>query len=138
MADDVTYEWVDGPDSGGPHPATREEWARVCDVVAERGWMALNRTYTRVLLARRGEDIVGFHVMQLVPHTEPLYVAPTERGTGIAEEMADRMVEFLKGANVRGWITIADSPHAKALCEERGMTRIKSPVYQALGTETVQ
>jgi hypothetical protein len=41
------------------------------------------------------------------------------------------MVEFLTDAKARGWIVIADSPEAKKLCEDRGMTRVKSPVYIA-------
>jgi GNAT superfamily N-acetyltransferase len=129
MADDVTYEWVDGPDSGGPHPATREEWEAIDARLVESGWMSLNRTLTRVLLAKRDREIVGFHVMQLLPHAEPLYVAPTERGTKLASELADRMVEFLKASNARGWMVLAGNAHTEKLCRERGMKKIASSVY---------
>jgi len=34
-------------------------------------------------------------------------------------------------AGARGWISIADSPHAEALCKREGMTLVKSKVYKA-------
>jgi hypothetical protein len=133
MADnEITFEWIDGPDAkDAPRPATHAEWDAIDEVCAARGWMSLNRTLTRVLVAKRGEEIVGFHVMQLVPHTEPLYVAPAERGTELAASLADQMVEFMLSVKARGWLVIADSPHAKKMCEERGMTKVKSPVFMA-------
>jgi Acetyltransferase (GNAT) domain len=132
MADDnaVRFEWLDGPDSQGPRPATREEWDAIDEVCAARGWMSLNRSLTRVLVAKRSDVIVGFHVMQLVPHAEPLYVNAAERGTELAAQLADRMLEFLVSVNARGWFVVADSPFAKTMCEERGMTKVKAPVYR--------
>jgi hypothetical protein len=130
-AEDIKFEWIDGPDSRGPRPATHEEWDAIDEVCAARGWMSLNRTLTRVLVATRDGKIVGFHVMQLVPHTEPLYVYVAERGTDLAARLADQMVEFMLSVKARGWLVIADSPHAKKMCEERGMMKVKSPVYVA-------
>jgi GNAT superfamily N-acetyltransferase len=131
-ADEIRFEWIDGPDNErGTRPATREEWEQIDDICAIRGWASLNRVLTRILVAWRGEKIVGFHVMQFWPHLEPLFVVPSERGTGLAEQLADRMVEFVTEAKARGWIVIADSPYAKKMCEDRGMTKIKSPVYIA-------
>jgi hypothetical protein len=130
MADDVTYEWVDGPDSAGPRPATREEWGFICDTFVERSWMMPNRSLTRILLAKRGEEIVGFHVMQLVPHAEPMWVDKAERGTGLAADMADQMVKFLKDSDARGWLVLAGDPVTEKLCRERGMEKIASAVYR--------
>jgi hypothetical protein len=132
MADDITFEWIDGPDAkDAPRPATHEEWDAIDEVCAARGWMSLNRTLTRILVAKRDDRIVGFIVLQLVPHTEPLYVDPAERGTDLAATLADQMVEFLLSVKARGWLVIADSPHARQLCEDRGMQKVKSPVYIA-------
>jgi hypothetical protein len=135
MADqeEIRFEWIDGPEMpNAPRPATDEEWDAIEDVCAARGWMSLNRTLTRVLCAKRGDEIVGFHVMQLAPHAEPLYVATAERGTELAAQLADRMVEFLISIKARGWFVVADSPFAKKMCEERGMAKVKSPVYRTL------
>jgi hypothetical protein len=131
MDEDIKFEWIDGPDSQGPRPATHEEWDAIDEVCAARGWMSLNRTLTRILVAKREDAIVGFIVLQLVPHSEPLYVAPSERGTDLAASLADQMVEFLLSVKARGWMVVADNPHAKKLCEDRGMTKVKSPVFIA-------
>lgn len=126
----IRFEWIDGPDAvDAPRPATREEWDAIDDICNARGWMSLSRSYSRVLVAHRGDRMIGFHVLQLLPHAEPQYVNPDERGTGIAQQLADQMVAFLEGIKARGWMVIADSPFAEKMCKERGMTRIKSPVY---------
>jgi len=117
-----TYRWVDGP------TATNEEWDKIEGILASRGWMSLNRATSRVLVAEL-DGKLAFHVFQLVPYCGPLFVPPSMRGTGVAEELANRMVDFLAEINVRGWIVVADSPHASKLCEERGMDKVNSPVY---------
>jgi len=130
--DEIRFEWIDGPDNErGLRPATKAEWERIDDLCLVNGWPSLNRTLTRILVAFRGEEIVGFHVMQFFPHAEPMWVDESERGGSLAGSLADQMVKFLRDVKCRGWLVIADSPHARKLCEERGMTRVKSPVYIA-------
>lgn len=125
MSGGVEYRWIDGP------TATAEEWDRVEGVLAVRGWMSLNRPTSRILVAEREGELLGFMVMQLVPHTEPLWVRPSERGSGIAESLADQMVEFMFSVQSRGWMVVADNPMAAKLCEARGMMKVDAPVYVA-------
>lgn len=124
---EISYRIVDGasmPDA---------EWSAVEAVLAARGWMSLNRMTTPVIaLAERGGMIVGFLVLQLIPHTEPLYVAPDERGTEVAGTLADMMLGFLQRNQARGWMVIAENVHAERLCEARGMVKVMHPVYVAL------
>jgi hypothetical protein len=128
--DGARFEWVDGPDAvDAPRPATKAEWDAIDDVCIARGWMSISRRFSRVLVAYRGDTMIGFHVFQMVPHAEPQYVNVDERGTGLAERMADQMAAFLEGAKARGWMVVADSPFAEKMCKARGMVRIKSPVY---------
>lgn len=119
---DVRYRWIDGP------TATEEEWQRIDDVLANRGWASLNRQTTRILVAERGNEF-AFHIFQLVPYCGPLYLPRSMRGTGIAEELADQMMAFLVENNARGWLVTAESPHAAKLCENRGMMRVPYPTY---------
>jgi len=119
---DITYRWVDGP------TATDEEWSKIDDVLATRGWASLNRYTSRILIAERGNEF-AFHVFQLVPYCGPLYVPRSMRGQGIAEDLADKMMEFLVENNARGWLVTAESAHAAKLCETRGMMRVPCPVY---------
>jgi hypothetical protein len=119
------FRWIDGP------TATDEEWDRIGAILSARGWMALNRFTSRVLVAEDASGIRGLIVAQLVPHVGPLWARPSERGTGLAEDMATKMFDYLVEAQARGWVVIADSPHVPPICESHGMRKVESPVYVA-------
>ena len=127
MSTMTALRWVDGP------ALTEEQWAvenaRVEPILAARNWMALNKNTTRLLLAERDGTLVGFLIFQLVGHCEPLWVDKSERATGLAETLADTMLDFLHDANARGWMLVANSPAAAKLAEERGMRKLEDPVY---------
>lgn len=125
----IRFEWLDGPESQGPRRATEEEWAAIDEILARQGWMSLNRMLTRVLVAYRGEEIVGFHVMQLLPHAEPQWVDMSERGSGLSQQLADQMVGFLEGVKARGWMVLATNKHAEKMCQDHGMKKIDATVY---------
>jgi hypothetical protein len=95
--------------------------------------MSLARPTSRILVA---EDeyglLLGFSCLQLVPHLEPLFVIPSMRGSGLAEELADKMVEFVLDMKVRGFMVVAESPHAVKLCEDRGFKKVECPVFVSL------
>jgi len=121
-----TYRWINGPE------ATDSEWDRIENILVARGWASLNRLASRILVAEDSEgQLLGFLVAQYMIHTEPLWVLPSKRASGIAEELADQMLEYMIEINARGWIVVADNPASANLCEARGMTRIESPVYVA-------
>jgi GNAT superfamily N-acetyltransferase len=123
MSEGLTYRWIDG------FAATEAEWDLIDSMLAARGWMALNRNTSRILLAEVGGQIQGFHVFQMIPYCGPLHVSKKYRGTGLAEELADKMQDWLVEVNARGWIAVTESPYAAKLCEARGMERLPSPVY---------
>src|SRR5262245_14081768 len=64
--------------------------------IKERGWMPLSPTTSRILCAVKDNELVGFHVLQLVPHCEPLWVDESQRGTGLAGELSARMLKFMQ------------------------------------------
>jgi len=122
---DITYRWIDGPN------ASQKDWDKIESILAARGWSSLNRPTSRILVAEADGELAGFHVFQLYPHAEPQWVRPRYRGTEISATLADKMLEFLMDVKVRGFMVIADSEFAVALCEQRGMTKLESPVYIA-------
>ena len=130
MSDEITYRWIDGP------TATDGEWDTLDRLLASRGWMSLNRLTSRILVAERDAVIVGFYCLQLIPHVEPMYVRPQERASGIAEELDNRMQEFLTESRARGYMAICEHPIAARMCEERGMVKVAAPVYVSVA-ETV-
>lgn len=121
----MEFRWLEGPEAA--------EWLN--PVMKARGWASLNETTSRALCAFRDERIVGFIVLQLFPHAEPLFVDPEFRGTGLAEELADRMYAFLRDMRARAYMVVAESPFAERLCEQRGMKRVEHPVYIAVNQE---
>src|SRR6266403_3264700 len=125
MSDEITFRWVDGPE------ATDEEWQRLDQALAARGYMALNRPTSRLLLAERDGEVRGFIVASVIPHVGPLHVEPSERGTGLATDLADRMFDYLREIEARGWLVIVGNPHVPKLCEARGMHKLEYPVYVA-------
>ncbi len=124
MTPDVQFRWVKGWE------ATDDEWNRVESIVEARGWMTLNKNTTRILLAETAVGVLaGFLVLQAVPHAEPMFVAPSFRGSGVAEELSERMQAFMAEVKIRGWMVVAETPFAEKLCEAGGMTRVDKPVY---------
>ena len=120
-----SFRWIDGP------TATDEEWQRIDDILAVRGAAPLNRPTSRILVAEDTEGVLlGFLVLQLLPHLEPLYVKPSSRGTGLAERLSKRGTEFLRSHNAQ-WMSIADDPIAARLCESVGMHKVESPLYRS-------
>jgi hypothetical protein len=120
---EVRYRWIDGI------ACEESDWEMIESILEVRGYWSLNRVTSRILLAEDDEGIVGIHCFQLLPYTGPLWLRPSARGKGVAEKLADDMLDFLKEAQVRGFLVIADSPHSAKLCRERGMTELKSPVF---------
>jgi predicted N-acetyltransferase YhbS len=122
---EVTFEWIEGPDA--------EDEPRMDVIQAKiiaQGWTPLNYHTSRVRAAYDEEGkLIGFGVFQSFPMTGPLWVDPDYRGTGIAETLADDMARFLRDAQCRGYIVIADNPHSERLCKLFGMKKIDSPVY---------
>jgi hypothetical protein len=123
MSEEVTYRWIDGP------TATDAEWNEIDRLLASRGWMSLNRQTSRMLVAERGSEIIGFNCIQLIPYVGPLYLRPRERASGVAEELVDQMQAFLTEANARGYIAVCEHPIAAKMCEARGMVKVTYPVY---------
>jgi hypothetical protein len=120
---EVSYRWIDGPD------CTQQEWDAIDQKLAARGWMSLNRHLSRIRVAERDGKIIGLYVLQHIPHVEPLLVDRDERGTGVAERLADDMQNFLVEVRARGFMAVCEHPIAAKMCEARGMVKVTYPVY---------
>ena len=133
MPTTVTLRWLD-PTT--PHADL--DWQRVDDLLAARGWMALNRYSSRVLLAEESGTLLGFFVFQLIPFTGPVYLSPILRGSDVAEAMATEMYRFLMEAGARGWIATAESAHGEEICRRYGMDKSPHPLYIKVNDGEVQ
>ena len=98
-------------------------------ILKARGWMSLNHDTSAAYCAYDDKKLVGFLVVQLIPHVEPMYVDIRHRGTGVAEQLGQGVADYLREAHCRGAMLIADSPATAKLAEKFKMTKITSPVY---------
>lgn len=114
----IEYKWVDGDDLAELEP-----------IIIRNNWASLNPNTSRAICAYEDGVLVGFFVLQLFPHLEPLFVSPSLRGGEVTFELVNRMNEFIKDINIRGFMCVADSQFAEKLCQQRGMFKITSPVY---------
>jgi predicted N-acetyltransferase YhbS len=81
------------------------------------------------VVAKIGNEIIGFAFAQLLPHWEPLYVVPEWRGTGVAEELAKRALDKILKTGAQRIIVVAQSYFAEQLCMKYGFHPIKGTVY---------
>jgi len=124
MRADIRYRWVNGWE------ASDDEWQRIEALLEVRGWMSLNRKTTILRIAEDAHGaIVGFLPLQLLPYVGPLWVVPSQRGSGVAGDLAESMFQFLGERQARGWIATAENPSAVELMEKFGMEKLKAPTY---------
>ena len=124
--EDVRFRWIIG------HECDDEDWTRIETICLTRGWSVLDRQSTRVLIAEDEDGkLKGFLIIQLIPHCEPMFVSQDMRGTGLAEELSDRMAAFLDERRL-GYVSIAESKFAEELCMKHGMKEVNSPVFVKL------
>jgi len=120
----MTFRWIDG-----------EELALLDEVFESRTWTPITKDkgLARVLICE-GEDgrLLGFNVVQLCAHVEPLWVAPGMRGraNGLTEELANRTAQYLRDNGVRNWRCTTSSPRVAELCESNGMVLVEGKVFR--------
>lgn len=98
-------------------------------LIVSRGWMPINHAMARILgtFDETGK-MVGFLVVKMMPHIEPIYVDPEWRGSGVAEEMAEFMAKTIT-APPGSVFMVADNPLSAQLGRAHGMVKLETPVY---------
>ncbi len=117
----IKYRWV--------FPS-QPEFNVIREVIRKRGWTQPHPDLARALCAYDNGNHVGFIVIQLVNHIEPLFVAESYRGQGIAGELADRAIAYMKENN-HPFLCMADNEHVIRMCEALELHKIESPVYRS-------
>jgi hypothetical protein len=64
-----------------------------------------------------GEDIAGYAIFQMVPHAEPLWVAPLYRGQELTYRLAKEITDFARDA-AGSFVCVATSPFTEKICRE--------------------
>lgn len=71
-------------------------------------------------------EIVGFFCFQLFPHSEPLWIHPDYRNSGVWIKLVEMLLPLTEKKRT---FMIASSPAVVEMCEKLGLKRISSPVY---------
>ena len=120
----LTTRWIDGP-TATEDPA----WDQIDSVIENRGWIPLNRKFTRVLIKELNGVVIEFFVFQLMPHCGPMYVAEEYRGQGEPANLVEQMLEFLRETDCRGVLVFPENSFTLEQCRKYNMTRIATPAY---------
>lgn len=120
----VTYEWLKSDDP---------RMERVHQVIVERGWIPLSPQYASVLVALQNDSVIGFFVLQAMPHCGPIFVDYDHRGSEVTIQLIRRMLDFLRDSDCRGFLVIPETRFSERACEENNMVRLPYPVYYSVG-----
>ena len=91
------------------------------------GWPLPDPDMAKVIVAQAGLGsdgvILGFGVVQFVTHAEPIWVHPSARGTGIAEEVMAQVVNYIeRDCHIKRYVVAAkDGSFGARLAESNGM-----------------
>jgi hypothetical protein len=122
------FRWINGFQDT---PEVAADWERIDRLLQVRGALPLNRPTTRILVAEdETGKLLGFLCMTLLPHIEPMWILPAERGTGLPEELGKQMQSFMEECRAPIVYLVADNPFVIRLAEKHGMELIESPVYR--------
>lgn len=75
-----------------------------------------------------GDNIMGYHIFQLVPHIEPLWVAEEYRGGEVTHALVDEMNDFAKEAAGQ-FVCVSTSTFSDKLCREIHMDTVPGTVF---------
>ncbi len=117
--DSLTFKWITGGD----------QLQCLRQVIQDQGWTPIPDSAVAYVAFDEAGKVAGFHILQLKPHAEPLYVRPDMEGTGLSGDLAGAMAQFLHDTQTDSFMAIADTPEAEKLCKSFGMTKVDSPVY---------
>ena len=90
-------------------------------ILDKLGWAVPHPVNAVAVTAVYQGRVVGFFVLQLIPHAEPMWVSPEVRGTGIAEELLAKGKEILVESGAKGWLSICTNPFSERLAAQLGM-----------------
>ena len=92
------------------------------------GWPLPPPDRAKIIVAEIAGDngdklVLGFTVVQLIVHTEPMWIAPPMRGTGVAEKLAQATRHYLEeDCKVSQWVCMAKpGSFAARIAEANGM-----------------
>lgn len=106
-----------------------DETEKLTPFLKQQGWGIPLPHLAAVVVGEYQGEIVSFAVAQLIPHAEPIYVSPSWRGTGLAEETAKQLAGYMLRAGTGMCLSIAQTKFAEDLCRMLGMVEMQGKIF---------
>jgi RimJ/RimL family protein N-acetyltransferase len=100
---------------------TEEEFNLIAELFILNGSQPPHPDHSRIVGAIHGGRVVGFMVLQFIPHTEPTWIADGYQGQGLWEKMAQLLESYIGATPV--YCTVPDD-RTRHMVEKFGFTRI--------------
>lgn len=81
------------------------------------------------VVAKEGEEIIGFAFLQQVWHAEPFWVAPKHRNGSVFSKLAKGIFDR-KPANMQGALAATDNTKLGRVLERLGFVNTKQTTYR--------
>jgi hypothetical protein len=111
------------------------EWPRIEGVFVQMGSTLPNPEFAQILVAEEPNadglvEIVGFIVTQLVPHIEPIWVAPARRGDGVWSQLADAAIKQFPVGQV--FYAFTPTAAVEALANKAGLEKLDWSIHRGV------
>jgi hypothetical protein len=104
-----------------------EEFELLRPVFEEAGGRLPAPAQAAIYAAIRNNLIVGFHTVQLVPHAEPIWIAPEERGRVSWRRLQEGVESLFDTGGT--YFAFSDNPRMEKLCYKAGMHKVPLQVW---------
>lgn len=109
---------------------------RLLHPIFERlGWPLPDPNFAKAIVAEAGNGddklVLGFQVVQFIPHAEPLWINPHVRGTGIAEGLVEETMHYVENdCKIKRYLcTAKPGSFAARLAEKYGMVQFPGALF---------
>lgn len=109
---------------------TPEEVLTLAPVFASYGVDTPSPELSAVAGAIEGGVIVGFHVLQLVPHAEPIWISPEHRGKVDWRKLNEQLEAPFAAVQAGEFYTFSDSPRVAAMLKKVGYEEMPYKVWR--------
>ena len=104
-----------------------QEFPLLAEVFAEYGGTIPDPNLSAINAAIVDDKIVGFHVLQLIPHAEPIWIAKDYRGYVSWRTLQAGIESVFQGAGT--YYSFSDRPEIEKLCKKAGMIEVPMKVW---------
>jgi hypothetical protein len=118
MSEDTTYRTVEG-----------EEFRLLAEGLSMMKSMVPYPETAKAIVAEVDGKVIGFGVLQQLPHGEPAWVDPEYRGNGIGKEIFSRVNVLMDQLGAKWWVACSTSEASERLCRDAGMTEIPGKLF---------